>query len=118
MKNATLWFLRSATATLLVAASLSGADESSSELRLTPQDALETHGLSVFLFHNSYHGVFGDEKMSGLEIILHDQRIATNGDVRLSSTPAQWDAIPEFNRGPGYSFNGCRIQKCSTFDCR
>lgn len=70
----------------------------SSLLQLTPQDALETHGLSVFLFHNSYHGVFGDEKMSGLEIILHEQRIATNGDVRLSPTPAQWDPIPQFKQ--------------------
>ncbi|HXY01424.1 MAG TPA: glycoside hydrolase family 9 protein [Candidatus Limnocylindrales bacterium] len=78
-------------------------DSPSSALQLTPQDALETHGLSVFLFHNPYHGVFGDEKMSGLEIILHEQRIATNGDVRLSSTPAQWDPIPQFKdrkRGP------------------
>jgi len=75
---------------------LNGADTPSSALQLTPQDALEAHGLSVFLFHNSYHGVFGDEKMSGIEIILHDQRIATNGDVRLSSTPAQWDPIPQF----------------------
>ena len=40
--------------------------------------------------------MFGDEKMSGLEIILHEQRIATNGDVRLSPTPAQWDPIPQF----------------------
>lgn len=69
---------------------------SPSLLQLTPQDALETHGLSVFLFHNSYHGVFGDEKMSGLELIFHDQRIATNGDVRLSPTPAQWNPIPQF----------------------
>ncbi len=68
----------------------------SSLLQLTPRDALETHGLSVFLFHNSYQGVFGDEKMSGLEIILHERRIATNGDVRLSPTPAQWDPIPQF----------------------
>lgn len=83
-------------ALLLSMAWLYSADESSVELRLTPQDALETHGLSIFLFHNSYHVVFGDEKMSGLEIILHDQRIATNGDVRLSSTPAQWDPIPKF----------------------
>jgi endoglucanase len=67
-----------------------------SALQLTSQDALEAHGLSVFLFHNSYHGVFGDEKMSGLEIVFHDQRIATNGDVRLSPTPAQWDPIPQF----------------------
>jgi len=72
-------------------------------LHLSEQDVLETHGLNVLLFHNSYHKVFGDQKMSGLEIILQDQRIATNGDVRLSPTPAQWDAIPEFEsrkRGP------------------
>ena len=74
-----------------------------SDLQLNRQDVFETHGLSVLLFHNAYHGVFGDEKMSGLEIILHDQRIATNGDVRLSATPEQWDPIPSFkgrNRGP------------------
>jgi hypothetical protein len=73
------------------------------DLHLTGQDVLETHGLSVLLFHNSYHRVFGDQKMSGMEIILEDQRIATNGDVRLSRTPAQWDPIPEFEsrkRGP------------------
>jgi endoglucanase len=72
-------------------------------LRLNEQDYLETHGLSVLLFHNAYHQVFGDQKMGGLEIILHGQRIATNGDVRLSPTPAQWDPIPQFagrKRGP------------------
>jgi hypothetical protein len=76
---------------------------SQTDLHLSEQDVLETHGLNVLLFHNSYHKVFGDQKMSGLEIILQDQRIATNGDVRLSPTPAQWDAIPEFEnrkRGP------------------
>ena len=74
------------------------------DVHLTQRDMLETHGLSVLLFHNSYHKVFGDQKMSGLEIILEDQRIATNGDVRLSPTPAQWDPIPEFEsreRGSG-----------------
>ena len=77
---------------------------SNSDLHLTAHQALETQGLTVLLFHNSYHHVFGDQKMSGLEIILHDQRIATNGDVRLSATPAQWDPIPDFrsrDRGPG-----------------
>ncbi len=74
-----------------------------SDLKWSPQDTLETHGLSVLLFHNAYHSVFGDQKMSGVEIILHEQRIATNGDVRLSPTPEQWDPIPEFKerkRGP------------------
>ena len=55
------------------------------DLHLTEREVLETHGLSVLLFHNSYHPVFGDQKMSGLEMILQDRRIATNGDVRLSS---------------------------------
>jgi hypothetical protein len=32
-----------------------------------------------------------------LEMILHDQRIATHGDVRRSATPSQWDPIPEFH---------------------
>src|SRR5215469_5918751 len=76
---------------------------SSTDLHLNPNDTLEAHGISVLLFHNRYHRVFGDQKMSGVEIILHDQRIATNGDVRLSATPAQWDAIPDFrsrDRGP------------------
>jgi hypothetical protein len=69
---------------------------SGTDLHLSQRDVLETQGLSVLLFHNSYHHVFGDQKMSGLEIILHGDRIATNGDVRLSPTPAQWDAIPDF----------------------
>jgi len=91
---------------ILAVAWLNAADEPPSELRLTPQDALETHGLTVLLFHNAYHSVFGDQKMSGLEIILHEQRIATNGDVRLSATPAQWDPISQFkDRKPGSSPN-------------
>lgn len=74
-----------------------------SELQISKNDTLESHGLSVFLFHSLYHSVFGDQKLSGLELIFHEQRIATNGDVRLSPTPAQWDAIPQFQsrtRGP------------------
>ena len=91
---------------LLTFSNLTLADSATSPLQLTPQDALETHGLSIFLFHNSYHPVFGDQKSSGLEIIFHDQRIATNGDVRLSPTPAQWDPIPQFKgRKHGASSN-------------
>lgn len=67
-----------------------------SEIRLNEQDCFEAQGLSVLLYHNAYHGVFFDEKMSGLEMILHGERIATNGDVRLSPTPEQWDPIPQF----------------------
>jgi endoglucanase len=72
------------------------APPSTSDLHLTEHDVLEAHGLSVLLFHDEYHRVFGDQKMNGMEIILHDQRIVTGGDVRLSATPEQWDPIPDF----------------------
>ncbi len=87
---------------LLGGFTLHGAD-----LRVNEQDYLEARGLSVLLFHNPYHAVFGDQKLGGLEIILHGERIATNGDVRLLPTPAQWDAIPHFKeRKRGPSANG------------
>ena len=52
----------------------------------------------MLLYHNAFHGVFYDQKLSGLELILHGERIATNGDVRLLPTPEQWDPIPRFGR--------------------
>src|SRR6266478_7389137 len=75
-----------------------------SDLKLNQQDYFESRGLSVLLYHNAIHGVFYDQKLSGLEIILHDQRIATNGDIRLLPTPEQWDPVPHFKerkRGSG-----------------
>ncbi len=75
-----------------------------SDLKLNEQDYFESRGLSVLLYHNAIHGVFYDQKLSGLEIILHDQRIATNGDIRLLPTPEQWDPVPHFKerkRGAG-----------------
>ena len=34
-----------------------------------------------------------DAKHSGVELVQQGERIATNGDVRLSATPGQWDPI-------------------------
>ncbi len=70
---------------------------SSTKTKLSINDSgyFETRGLNVFVFNNRY-GLFGDEKASGIEIIHHGVRTATNGDVRLNPTPEQWDAIPQF----------------------
>src|SRR5665811_1895608 len=56
----------------------------------------EKRGFNVFVFSNWYSGLFSDSKISGIEIIQHEVRTVTNGDVRLSPTPEQWDPIPEF----------------------
>ncbi|MCG6958921.1 glycoside hydrolase family 9 protein [bacterium BMS3Abin03] len=63
-------------------------------LSLNDSSYFEKPGLNILVFSNFY-GIFGDEKHSGVEIIQHGVRTATNGDVRLSPTPEQWDPIPQ-----------------------
>src|SRR5690606_6607053 len=50
-------------------------------------------GLDVLAFNNYYDGLFSDAKHAGVELIHHGVRTATNGDVRLSPTPEQWDPV-------------------------
>src|ERR1019366_4194740 len=57
------------------------------------ENYLDTQGFSVFLYDSTYHPVFVDQKNTAMEMILHGQRIATNGDVRLMPTPEQWDLV-------------------------
>jgi len=66
------------------------------KLQLNDQDYFETQGLNVLVFSNWYDGLFSDSKISGIELIQHGERNATNGDLRLNATPEQWDEIPQF----------------------
>jgi endoglucanase len=63
-------------------------------LKLNDRGYFETRGLNVLVFSNWYDGLFSDAKISGIELIHHESRTATNGDVRLSATPGQWDPTP------------------------
>ena len=69
----------------------------SQKLAINEKEYYEARGLNVIVFTNWYNGAFGDEKKSGIEIIHHETRTATNGDVRLEPTPEQWDPVPTFN---------------------
>ncbi len=62
-------------------------------MKVKDGDFLDARGFSVFLYDNTYHPVFVDQKDAAMQLILHDQRIATNGDVRLMPTPEQWDLV-------------------------
>ncbi len=64
-------------------------------LRLGERSYFEAPGLNVLVFNNTYNGLFDDSKISGIELIHHGVRTATNGDVRLDATPEQWDATPQ-----------------------
>ena len=75
---------------LTSSASLFGGDFA---MKVTDKNYLDTQGFSVFLYDSTYHPVFVDQKNTAMEMILHGQRIATNGDVRLMPTPEQWDLV-------------------------
>lgn len=65
------------------------------QLTLNDRGYFEARGLNILAFSNWYDGMFSDAKIAGVEIIHHETRTATNGDVRLSPTPGQWDRLPE-----------------------
>src|SRR6476660_3307344 len=62
-------------------------------MKVTDKNYLDTQGFSLFLYDSTYHPVFVDQKNTAMEMILHGQRIATNGDVRMIPTPEQWDLV-------------------------
>ncbi|AHE53239.1 glycoside hydrolase family 9 protein [Sphingomonas sanxanigenens] len=64
-----------------------------SAIAINAKEYYEAPAVNVLVFSNQADGLFADAKISGVEIIQRDQRIATNGDVRLSATPGQWDPM-------------------------
>ncbi len=66
--------------------------------RVTASGYLRAPGFNVMLYNSTYSPVFFDQKNAAMQIILYDRRIATNGSVRLLSTPEQWDPIPLLRR--------------------
>src|SRR5579859_4421061 len=86
-------FTRIRVCLLLVLISASGLSGADFAMKVTDKNYLDTRGFSVFLYDSTYHPVFVDQKNAAMEMILHGQRIATNGDVRLMPTPEQWDLV-------------------------
>jgi len=70
------------------------AQAAAPQLVLNEKEYFTTPGLDVLVFSNTYDGLFSDAKIAGIELIHHGVRTATNGDVRLSPTPEQWDPTP------------------------
>ncbi|MES2822167.1 MAG: glycoside hydrolase family 9 protein [Pseudomonadota bacterium] len=75
---------------------LSQTCNADTKLVLNDKEYFEQQGLNILVFSNWYDGLFSDAKTSGVEIIHHGERTATNGDVRLNATPEQWDMTPQF----------------------
>ena len=87
---------RSALVVLATSALLaSGASAQDNAWKVNEKEYLEKPGANLLVFSNEYNGMFFDEKTSGIDLILHEVRIATGGAVRLKPAPEQWDAIPK-----------------------
>jgi endoglucanase len=86
--------LRALMAALLVVAATDSVVAQSDSLVLNDKEYFSKQGLDVLVFNNVYDGLFSDAKIAGVELIHHGVRTATNGDVRLSATPEQWDPTP------------------------
>lgn len=73
------------------AVALSAAEPAPQEvLAINDQEYLETRGLNVMLAHDYYP----EGHQGGVGVIQNGLRVATNGDLRLSPTPGQWQPIP------------------------
>jgi hypothetical protein len=67
---------------------------SSSNGKGIPYETLSTPGFDLFMYNTTFSPVFGDQHCAGIELVLHGERVATNGDIHLLPTPEQWDATP------------------------
>ncbi|MGD8779149.1 MAG: glycoside hydrolase family 9 protein [Ignavibacteria bacterium] len=65
----------------------------------------EMPGLNVLVYNNT----FPEGHQGGVEIIQHGNRVATNGELRLSPSPGQWQPIPKL--GVGYEARGVSPQE-------
>lgn len=64
----------------------------------------EMPGLNILVYNNT----FAEGHQSGVEIIQHGVRVATNGELRLSPSPGQWQPLPKL--GVGYEARGVSPQ--------
>lgn len=54
----------------------------------------QNKGVDVMAFDD----IYPEGHQSGLSIIMHGNRVATNGDIRFEQTPGQWQPVPKQNK--------------------
>ena len=86
----------------LIPTAVFAAGSTGSFMEITSGRYLSTVGsnaFNVFMYDNTFSGVFGDSHMAGIEMVLNGLRIATDGDLHLSPAWGQWDLTPAPSRG-------------------
>ncbi|WP_341937695.1 glycoside hydrolase family 9 protein [Marinimicrobium sp. C2-29] len=89
------------TSTLLLAGCDSGPEDPGG-FTLNNSGYFQNRGVGLMAFQDTAP----ESRQSGLILVSHDNRLATNGDLRLEATPGQWSPVPklikrELNRDAG-----------------
>src|SRR5688572_10685039 len=61
------------------------------QFQLNKRDYFQNRGVGVMAFHDTAP----ESHQSCLIMVMHGNRIATNGDLRLEATPGQWSPVPK-----------------------
>jgi hypothetical protein len=77
---------------LLVLGPLAAAQPSG--FRLNERGYFERGGVDVMAFQDFYP----EGHQGGVTVIMHGERLAANGDLRLEPTPGQWSPVPKQDR--------------------
>lgn len=67
------------------------AQDQPGQFQLNEREYFQNRGVGVMAFHDT----FPESHQSGLIMVMHGTRIATNGDLRLEATPGQWSPVPK-----------------------
>lgn len=68
-----------------------GKQTQQGQFELNARDYFQNRGVGVMAFHDTAP----ESHQSGLIMVMHGTRIATNGDLRLEPTPGQWSPVPK-----------------------
>lgn len=64
------------------------------EFQLGKSGYFQNKGVEVMAFDD----IYPEGHQGGVSLIMHGNRVATNGDIRLEPTPGQWQPVPKQNR--------------------
>ncbi|HPD86003.1 MAG TPA: glycoside hydrolase, partial [Proteiniphilum sp.] len=87
--NKTFFFFLTGICSLMIFPSLRAQ-----EFQLGKSGYFQNKGVEVMAFDD----IYPEGHQGGVSLIMHGNRVATNGDIRLEPTPGQWQPVPKQNR--------------------
>ena len=86
--NKTIIFFLSGFCSLMIFTSMRAQ-----EFKLGASGYFRNKGVEVM----AYDDIYPEGHQGGVSLIMHGNRVATNGDIRLEPTPGQWQPVPKQN---------------------